>query len=287
MIVARFRRAALVCAVLATLPLAACANRPGLFGKHDKGPKQDLAYEERPVELLYSTGAQKLDDHQWTEANRYFDEVERQHPYSEWARRAVLMEAYASYEGNQYDDAIAAADRFISLYPGNPSTPYAYYLKAQCWFEQIVDVGRDQATTEQALASLTEVQRRFPTSEYAVDAKLKIDMVNDQLAGKEMNVGRWYLRNNQPLAATMRFKTVIDRFQTTSHVPEALYRLVEADLNMGMIEEAKRNGAVLGFNFPGDPWYGQAYGLLTSKGLRPNVAPKGAPKGVFGLFKHA
>ena len=118
-------------------------------------------------------------------------------------------------------------------------------------------------------------------------AKLKIYMVNDQLAGKEMNVGRWYLRNNQPLAATMRFKTVISRFQTTSHVPEALYRLVEADLNMGMVDEAKRNGAVLGFNFPGDPWYGQAYGLLTSKGLRPNVTPKTAPKGMFGLFKHA
>ncbi|MBE7219450.1 MAG: outer membrane protein assembly factor BamD [Caulobacteraceae bacterium] len=273
----------MICAV-AALPLGACAHG-GLFGKHDKGPKQDLAYEERPVELLYSTGAQKLDQHDWKEANRYFDEVERQHPYSEWARRAVLMEAYADYEANSYDDAIAAADRFISLYPGNASTPYAYYLKAQCWFEQIVDVGRDQATTEQALAALTEVQRRYPTSEYAVDAKLKIDMVNDQLAGKEMNVGRWYLRNNQPLAATMRFKTVIDRFQTTSHVPEALYRLVEADLNLGMIDEAKRNGAVLGFNFPGDPWYGQAYALLTSKGLQPNVIPKGAPKSVFGLFK--
>ena len=269
----------LACAALA-LSLSACAG-------HKKGPKQDLAYEERPVELLYSVGAQKLDDHQWNDANRYFDEVERQHPYSEWARRAVLMEAYANYEANNYDDARSAADRFISLYPGNASTPYAYYLKAQCWFEQIVDVGRDQATTEQALAALREVEKRYPTSEYAVDAKLKIDMVNDQLAGKEMNIGRWYLRHNEPLAAMGRFRTVIDRFQTTSHTPEALYRLVEADLTLGLMEEAKRNGAVLGYNFPGDRWYSEAYGLLTSRGLRPAVAPKGKPGGVFGLFKRA
>ena len=275
---------ALLSVAVLSAALGACAHKGG---RAARGPKQDLAYEERPVELLYSTGAQRLDERQWNDANRYFDEVERQHPYSEWARRAVLMEAYADYQANNYDDAIAAADRFISLYPGNPSTPYAYYLKAQCWFEQIVDVGRDQATTEQALAALREVEKRYPTSEYAVDAKLKIDMVNDQLAGKEMNVGRWYLRNNQPLAAIGRFKTVIDRFQTTSHTPEALYRLVEADLALGLVDEAKRNGAVLGFNFPGDPWYAEAYGLLTNKGLRPMVQPKGAPKGVFGLFKRA
>ncbi len=280
------RPVVLLSIALLAATLGACAHRGGA-ARAAKGPKQDLAYEERPVELLYSTGAQKLDQRQWNDANRYFDEVERQHPYSEWARRAVLMEAYANYQGNNYDDAISAADRFISLYPGNPSTPYAYYLKAQCWFEQIVDVGRDQATTEQALAALREVEKRYPTSEYAVDAKLKIDMVNDQLAGKEMNVGRWYLRNNQPLAAMGRFKTVIDRFQTTTHTPEALYRLVEADLSLGLMDEAKRNGAVLGFNFPGDPWYAEAYGLLTTKGLRPMVQPKGAPKGVFGLFKHA
>ena len=282
MILHRLRRAApwLLCAAVA-LPMAACSHKP-------KGPKPDMAYEERPVELLYSVGAQKLDEHQWNDANRYFDEVERQHPYSEWARRAVLMEAYASYRSNQYDDAISAADRFISLYPGNPSTPYAYYLKAQCWFEQIVDVGRDQATTEQALAALTEVEKRYPATEYAVDAKLKIDLVHDQLAGKEMTVGRWYLRNNQPLAAIGRFKTVLDRFQTTSHTPEALYRLVAADLTLGLTEEARRNGAVLGFNFPGDPWYSQAYALLTSKGLQPNVTPKGAPRGVLAaLFKRA
>ncbi len=258
------------------LVLAAAAGALALGGcaalRH-REPKQDLSYQERPVELLYATGAQKLDDHEWKEATQYFDEVERQHPYSEWARRAVLMEAYSYYEADNYEDATAAADRFISLYPGNPSAAYAYYLKAQCWFEQINDVGRDQATTEQALASLSEVQRRFPATEYAVDAKLKTDLVYDQLAGKEMTVGRYYLRQGQPVAAMGRFKTVIDRYQSTSHTPEALYRLVEANLTLGLAEEAKRDGAVLGFNFPGDPWYGQAYKLLSAKGLQPQEAP--------------
>ena len=258
-------------AAVAALALGGCGHMKNAFAR--KEPKQDLSYQERPVELLYATGAKKLDERSWKEATQYFDEVERQHPYSEWARRAVLMEAYASYEADNYEDAVAAADRFISLYPGNPSAAYAYYLKAQCWFEQINDVGRDQATTEQALASLSEVQRRFPTTEYALDAKLKTDLVYDQLAGKEMTVGRYYLRQGQPVAAMGRFKTVIDRYQTTSHTPEALYRLVEANLTLGLSEEAKRDGAVLGFNFPGDPWYGQAYKLLTAKGLRPQESP--------------
>ena len=244
-----------------------------------KKDKPDLSYQERPVELLYATGSESLDKHQWAEATQYFDEVERQHPYSEWARRAILMQAFAHYEANQYDDAIADVDRFISLYPGNPSAAYAYYLKAQCYFEQIADVNRDQAATGQAQIAFREVQKRFPTSEYAVDAKLKNDMLQDQLAGKEMTVGRWYLRTGQPLAAIGRFKTVVDRYQTTSHTPEALYRMVEAYLTLGLRDEAEHDGAVLGFNYPGDPWYGQAYALLTSKGLRPLAPPHPKPKG--------
>ena len=176
------------------------------------------------MELLYATGAEKLDTRQWNEAVQYFDEVERQHPYSEWSRRSILMAAFAHYEANQYDDAISTADRFIQLYPGNPSAAYAYYLKAVCYFEEITDVGRDQAATEQAQAALREVTKRFPQSEYAVDSKVKMEMVQDQLAGKEMAIGRYYLRQNNPLAAIGRFKVVIDRFQTTSHTPEALYR---------------------------------------------------------------
>jgi outer membrane protein assembly factor BamD len=257
-------------AVLAAVSVSACS----------KGKKTRISYEERPVELLYATGANRMDGRHWSDAAQYFDEVERQHPYSEWARRAILMQAFAHYEGNNYEDAVADADRFISLYPGNPSAPYAYYLKAVCYFEQITDVGRDQAATEQARNALNDVIRRFPETAYASDARLKLDMVQDQLAGKEMTVGRYYLRNGQPLAGIGRFKNVIDKYQTTSHTPEALYRLVEAYLTLGLVDEATRDGAVLGANYPGDRWYAAAYSLLTSKGLKPNVVPKNPSRGV-------
>jgi outer membrane protein assembly factor BamD len=259
------RAALLILAISVSLTAAGCAREK---------PKPRLACEERPVELLYSTGAYKLDQHRWGEAVTYFQEVERQHPYSEWSRRAVLMTAYAHYQGNQYADAIKDAERFIQLYPGNASVVYAYYLKAICYFEQIVDVGRDQASTEQALASLQEVIQRFPNSEYAADARLKVDMVRDQLAGKEMAIGRYYLNQGQTLAAIGRFRTVVDKYQTTTHTPEALYRLVECYLTVGLIQEATNNGAVLGANFPGDAWYSDAYKLLTDRGLQPAVEPK-------------
>jgi outer membrane protein assembly factor BamD len=250
--------------------------------------KPELAYEEHPVDLLYNAGATRLDQHQWTEAVEYFREVERQHPYSEWARRSILMTAFAHYEANDYAEAIADSDQFISLYPGNPSTPYAYYLKAICYFEQIVDVGRDQASTAAAGEALREVAKRYPYSEYAADARLKVDMVQDQLAGKEMNIGRFYLRSGDPMGAIGRFRTVVDKYQTTSHTPEALYRLVETYLTVGLIGEARRNGAVLGYNYPGDPWYQAAYTLLTSKGYQPAVAPDaGGHRGPhFPFFGH-
>lgn len=268
------RSVALVAVLVAATALSACAGNKKRTG---------LAYEERPVELLYATGAERLDRRQWSDAIDYFREVERQHPYSEWSRRAILMTAYANYQGNRYTDAINDAERFISLYPGNPSAVYAYYLKAVCYFEQIMDVGRDQAATEQALANLREVVNRYPNTEYAQDARAKIDMVNDQLAGKEMAVGRFYLRQNQPLAAIGRFKTVVDRYQTTSHTPEALYRLVEAYLTLGVIDEARKNASVLGYNYPGDGWYSEAYSLMTDKGLRPQVVPTGGSKGFIRL----
>lgn len=254
-----------------TLLVAACAV--ALAGCAGKKPKTKLAYEERPVELLYSTGADRMDRGQWNQAVAYFQEVERQHPYSEWSRRAILMQAFAHYQANNYEEAIADADRFIQLYPGNPAAAYAHYLKAVCYFEEIVDVGRDQAATGQALDNLRDVVQRYPSTEYAQDARLKIDMVNDQLAGKEMTIGRWYERNGDALAAIGRYKTVIEKYQTTSHAPEALYRLVECYLTVGLVDEARRNGAVLGYNYPGDVWYQDAYKLLTSKGLRPAVEP--------------
>jgi outer membrane protein assembly factor BamD len=256
---------ALAFALVAALAVSGCS----VFKK--KAPT--LAYEERPVELLYSTGARDLDHHQWNDAVNYFREVERQHPYSEWARRSILMTAYAHYESNNYEEAISDANRFIILYPGNAMTPYAFYLKAVCYFEQIVDVGRDQAATEQARAALNDVMKRYPNTEYAVDSKLKFEMVDDQLAGKEMTIGRWYLRNGDAIAAIGRFRNVVQKYQTTTHTPEALYRLVEAYLTVGLVQEAKENAAVLGYNYPGDPWYREAYKLMTSRGLRPSLDP--------------
>ena len=263
-------RAGLILASVAVsaLTISACA------GSRDR-PR--LAYEERPVEALYNTGYQRLERQRWADAIDYFQEVERQHPYSEWSRRAILMQIYAYYRNNNYAEAIAASDRFIQLFPGNPSAPYAFYMKALCHFEQITDVGRDQGYAEQALLGLRDVARRYPGTAFAIDATIKIDMVNDQLAGKEMAIGRYYQRGSQPLAAINRYKTVIDNqdFQRTSHTPEALYRLVEVYLSIGLKDEAVRNGAVLGFNYPGSPWYAEAHALLTEQGQRPEVAPEG------------
>ncbi len=268
-------RPAILLALVAALAVSGCAGKKKHVG---------LAYEERPVELLYNVGADRLDKRRWNEAVDYFREVERQHPYSEWSRRAILMTAYAHYQANNYAEAITDSERFISLYPGNPSTVYAYYLKSICYFEQIVDVGRDQAFTANAQASLREVVKRYPNSEYAADARLKMDMVADQLAGKEMTIGRYYLRSGDTIAAIGRFKTVVDRYQTTSHTPEALYRLVEVYLTVGLRDEAVRNGAVLGYNYPGDVWYRDAFNLLNSKGLRPAVIPAAASSPLPRLF---
>ena len=259
----------LAVAAVSALSTSACLNRGA--------GRPRLAYEERPVEALYNTGYARIEARRWSDAIDYFQEVERQHPYSEWSRRAILMQIYAYYQNNNYAEAIAASDRFIALFPGNPSAPYAFYMKAICNFEQITDVGRDQNFALQALDGLRDVTRRYPGTPYATDAMVKIDMVNDQLAGKEMSIGRYYQRAGQPLAALNRYKTVIENeaYQRTSHTPEALYRLVEVNLSLGLEEEATRNGAVLGHNYPGSPWYAEAYALLTEQGRKPDVEPEG------------
>lgn len=259
------------------LALAVLAGGLGACGGFQA--REEVQYVEEPVTLLYNRGAEMLDRRRWPEALAAFEEVERQHPYSSWARRAMLMEAYAHYMANQYDDAIEDAQRFLSLHPGNESAPYAYYLIAICHFERILDVGRDQATTERALTALQDVVRRYPDSDYARDARLKLDMVYDQLAGKEMTVGRFYLMRDQHLAAINRFRNVIENenYQRTSHVPEALHRLVEAYLSVGMVEEAQRMAAILGHNFPGDRWYERSYALMTETGVQP-VTPEEAER---------
>jgi len=231
----------------------------------DKQPE----YVERPVEDIYNSAMDKMAAGDYTDAATEFDEVERQHPYSVWATKAQLMAAYANYQEDHYDDAIAALDRFIQLHPGNDDIAYAYYLRAICYYEQISDIGRDQKMTEKALDGLQEVVRRFPNSRYARDAGLKIDLARDHLAGKHMAIGRYYLRHGNYLAAINRFKLVIKDYQTTTHVPEALHRLVEAYLALGVNDEAQATAAVLGHNFPGSPWYADSYYLLTGVDLRP------------------
>lgn len=223
----------------------------------------DTAYVARDVESLYAAAKDRLDRGDLRVAAALFDEVERQHPYSPWARRAQLMSAFSYYARRDYPGAIQSAQRFLSIHPGNKDAPYAYYLIAMSYYEQISDVERDQAITKQALQALTELQRRYPRSEYAADARLKIDLVNDHLAGKEMEIGRFYERSGQWLAAQLRFQNVIESYQTTSHAPEALYRLTETSLALGIPEEAKRYSAVLGANYPGSKWYDKAYRLVS------------------------
>lgn len=233
------------------------------------GGDDELEYVERPVEALYNGAIDALEEKKYREAVLYFDEVERQHPYSVWARRSMLMSSFANYEMNKYVEAIDAAERFIALHPGNRDVAYAYYLIAISYYERIRDVGRDQQLTEHALDALREVTRRFPTTEYARDARLKIDLTLDHLAGKEMNVGRYYQNANELIAAINRFRNVIEQYQTTSHVPEALHRLTECYLALGIPHEAQTAAAVLGHNYPGTRWYQDSYALLTGQNLKP------------------
>ena len=228
-------------------------------------------YVERPVEELYNEAMDSLLDEDFDATVAGFAEVERQHPYSVWATRAQIMSAFVYYQGNRYDDAIAAADRFVELHPGNRDAAYAYYLIAMSYYEQISDVDRDQRTTELALQALQEVVRRFPGSTYARDARLKIDLTRDHLAGKEMTVGRYYLRRGNPIAAIGRFRNVVELYQTTSHAPEALHRLTEAYLALGVPGEAQTAAAVLGHNYPGSQWYAFSYSLLTDSDLQPEA----------------
>lgn len=228
----------------------------------NRGKKPDTAYVARDAETLYTLAKTTLDQGNYKTAAGLFDEVERQHPYSIWARRAQLMSAFSHYAARDYSAAILSAQRFLSLHPGNRDAPYAQYIIAMSYYEQIADVARDQRVTQQAKDAMTELVRRYPNSPYAADARLKIDLINDHLAGKEMEIGRFYARNRQWIAASIRFRRVVDEYQTTSHVPEALYRLVEAYLALGIPEEAQRSAAVLGANFPGSVWYERGYRLM-------------------------
>ena len=251
------------------IPLAALALAVPLAGCGGGAKKGDTRYVARDVDTLYNAAKHRLDQGRYAEAAALFDEVERQHPYSVWARRAQLMSAFANYLGREYPKSVESAQRFLSIHPGNKDAPYAYYLIAMDYYEQIEDVQRDQKITAQALAAMGELIRRYPDTRYAADARLKIDLVNDHLAGKEMEIGRFYQRRSDWLASVIRFRSVIDKYQTSSHVPEALMRLTESYLALGVPEEARRAAAVLGANYPGSDWYAHAYELIQKKAPKP------------------
>jgi outer membrane protein assembly factor BamD len=256
----RLRRGALGLVLLAlALPLAACAG------------KDDIQLPDDPADKLYNEGLYLLNQKRdYKDAAKKFEEVDRQHPYSDWARKALIMQAYAYYEAKEYTDSISAASRYVTLHPGSPDAAYAQYLIASSYFDMIPDVTRDQARTEKAMAALDEVIRKYPNSEYANSAKKKLDVARDQLAGREMMVGRYYLERKDFTGAINRFKIVVTQYQTTRHVEEALMRLTECYMALGIVPEAQTAAAVLGHNFPDSRWYQDAYRLVKGGGAEPS-----------------
>lgn len=261
----RLRRLLGIAAVLGLLgALPACSTVGGLF------TKEEPEIEELTAAEIFRRGETELAAGDEVAAAKTFNEIERLYPFSEFAKRAIIMSAFASYEGGQYTDARASARRYVELYPADEDAAYAQYLVALTFYDNIVDVERDQDMTRRALEELTEVARRYPESDYARDATLKIDLTRDHLAGKEMAVGRYYLKQGHYTAAINRFRRVVDEYQTTSQTPEALHRLTEAYLALGLEREAIASAAVLGHNFPGSEWYLHSYELLTGRDLVPD-----------------
>ncbi|MEJ8571842.1 outer membrane protein assembly factor BamD [Microbaculum marinum] len=247
------------------LSITACNS---LFSKNED---EYAVIEEEPAEVLYNEGLILVNSGAMREAAEKFDEVERIHPYSEWARKSLIMSAYTNYESERYSDAITSARRYVTLYPGSEDAAYAQFLIAESYYNQIADVGRDQARSEKAAVAYRELIEKYPESEYAVEARGKLELARDQLAGKEMQIGRYYLNKHQYLAAINRFKTVVSDYQTTRHIEEALHRLTEAYYSLGLVSEAQTSAAILGHNYPDSPWYKDSYALLSSGGYEPEV----------------
>jgi outer membrane protein assembly factor BamD len=281
----KFSRAALLLACACAVPLAGCAT-----GKS----KSDTAYVARDVSSLYGAAQRTMQSGDYVRAAKLFDEVERQHPYSVWARHAQVMSAFNYYLAQKYNEAISSGQRFLTIHPGSDEAPYAQYIVAMSYYQQVADVTRDQTVTQQASQAFNELIRRYPQSRYAADARLKLDLIKDHLAGKDMEIGRYYQRSARWLAATYRFRNVVDQYETTSHAPEALERLVECYLALGMPDEAWKASAVLGRNYPETYWYRQSLRLLRSEqrhtgmwtaeapkpgAVTPGTAAKSAPEG--------
>ncbi|MBZ9937698.1 outer membrane protein assembly factor BamD [Mesorhizobium sp. BR1-1-16] len=249
-------RVVLLCSLVA---LAGC------LGKEDDSDQPDI-----PAGELYNQGLKLMSEGKLRAASARFGEVDKQQPYTEWARKALIMQAFTYYRQGKYDDTIEAAKRYVALYPASPDAAYAQYMIGQSYFKQIPDVTRDQESTQRAIAAMQEVVERYPNSEYVDDAQKAIIVARDQLAGKEMQIGRYYLERREYPAAINRFKTVVTQYGNTRQVEEALYRLTSAYYAMGIVSEAQTAAAVLGHNFPDSPWYKDAYSLLQSGGVSPS-----------------
>ncbi len=259
--------AGVIALAFAAAPLLGCS----MFNKDDD------YVPDTPADMLYNQGLYLLNTKgDYKEAAKKFDEVDRENPYSDWARKALLMSAYSYYQAEEYTECVNAAKRYVTLHPGSPDAAYAQYLIGASYYDQILDVSRDQDRANQAIDALQEVVRKYPTSEYSVSAKKKIDMARDQLAGKEMDVGRYYMSKRDFIGAINRFKVVVTQYQTTRHVEEALMRLSEAYVSLGLIDEAQTAAAVLGHNFPDSPWYKDAYNLVKTAGGEPTTENKGS-----------
>jgi outer membrane protein assembly factor BamD len=269
-----------------TLPLLLCVTAwlvSGCGGSDkDKNTGPPL-----PVEVLYNNGLDAMNARRYAAANDQFNTLEQNYPFSTWAVNAQIMQAYSQYLQNKYTDAIGTLDRFIQLHPAHRDIAYAYYLRALCYYEQIADIERDQKGTEQAMNALREVVTRFPDTSYARDAKLKIDLCFDHLAGKEMEVGRFYQKQHLYEAAIGRYQRVVDKYQTTNHVPEALHRLTEIYLVLGLPNEARKTASVLGYNYPGSPWYEDSYSQLVTVGAAGNGVARPAEPAQRGFFSRA
>ena len=270
-------------AALAILTLQGCETLGSIMpwnGKDSELQKKTDLSQYTP-EQLYNNGIDALNNKRYTVAVKQFDAIEQNYPYSSWAINAQLMHGYAEYLQNHYTEAVGALDRYISLHPGNQNIAYAYYLRALCYYEQIADIQRDQKGTTVAMNALQDVVNRFPDSAYARDSRLKIDLCRDHLAGKEMEIGRFYEKQKLYTAAIGRFQRVVDDYQTTNHVPEALHRLTEIYLLLGMTDQARKTAAVLGHNYPGSSWYEDSYNNLVAEGMAPPVDTQTSSPGGF------
>ncbi|WP_390914233.1 outer membrane protein assembly factor BamD [Pseudosulfitobacter sp. SM2401] len=265
----------LIVALLLSTTLVACGGSRNLPTTGSLFNPQQVPLESFTAEQIFERGEFELERNQPSEAAFFFGEIERLYPYSDWAKRALIMQAFAHHRDKEYPDSRSAAQRFIDFYPDDDDAAYAQYLLALSYYDQIDEVGRDQGLTFQALQSLREVIERYPNSEYAKSSILKFDLAFDHLAGKEMEIGRYYLRRDHYASAINRFRVVVEDFQTTSHTAEALHRLVEAYLSLGLTEEAQTAGAILGYNYQSTEWYEDSYKLLTGRGLELKAAGDG------------